>query len=80
MCFLRNTTIRDVDADNDGINDYLEIAKHGLNVDVQAKKAEVQDKKVNLEREKFEYSKEIEAKKLALEKEKFKNNKQKSKG
>ena len=70
----------DVDADNDGINDYLEIAKHGLNVDVQAKKAEVQDKKINLERDKFEYSKEIEAKKMALEKEKLKINKQKSNG
>ena len=70
----------DADADGDGINDYLEVAKHGLNVDVQAKKAEVQDKKVNLDRDKFEHSKEVEAKKIALEQEKLKINKQKSNG
>ena len=62
----------DSDTDNDGINDFLEIAKHGLN-------AEIQKEKLNLDRQKFENDKVTNEKKLKLEEEKLKVAKKKSK-
>lgn len=62
----------DADSDNDGINDFLEIAKHGLT-------AEIERKKLNLDREKFENEKVNNDKKFKLEEEKLKVAKQKSK-
>ncbi len=56
----------DQDVDNDGINDYLEIAKHGVNADVQKSKKE-------LEREKFEHQKIVDNKKLEQTDKKLKN-------
>lgn len=55
----------DQDKDGDGVNDFLEIAKHGLN-------AEVQQSKVQLEREKFENQKITEKKKLEQKDEELK--------
>ena len=55
----------DQDADNDGENDFIEIAKHGLNAQVQATKTQ-------LEREKFEHQKVMDKEKLKNEKEKLK--------
>ena len=55
----------DQDVDNDGENDFIEIAKHGLNAEVQAKKTQ-------LEREKFEHQKVMDKEKLKNEKEKLK--------
>lgn len=54
----------DVDKDNDGINDFLELSRNQLDV-------EVAKSKVSLERDKFEYQKDIDKKKLELEKEKL---------
>ena len=62
----------DSDTDSDGINDFLEIAKHGLN-------AEIQKEKLNLDKQKFENDKVTNEKKLKLEEEKLKVAKQKSK-
>lgn len=55
----------DQDADNDGMNDFVEIAKHGLNAEIQAQKGA-------LEREKFEHQKEVDNKKLVNEEKKIK--------
>ena len=63
----------DLDKDNDGTNDFMELAKaadHNLKVEqVQAKN--------QLDREKFENQKQVEAKKIAIEKEKLALQKQK---
>ena len=65
----------DQDKDNDGINDFIEIAKHGLNVDIK-------QQNVQLQRDKFEYDKiknnkqlEQQDKKLSIEQKKLNNNK-----
>ena len=55
----------DQDADNDGENDFIEIAKHGLNAQVQASKTQ-------LERERFEHQKVMDKEKLKNDKEKLK--------
>lgn len=47
----------DQDADNDGINDFIEIAKHGLD-------AEVKRDNVQLQRDKLEHQKLIDSRKL----------------
>lgn len=54
----------DQDSDSDGINDFIEIAKQGLD-------AEIKKSKQQLDREKFEYQKVADDKKNALEKEKL---------
>ncbi len=59
----------DADADNDGQNDFLEIAKHG--VDAEIKRSENQ-----LEREKFEHQKEVDREEISIKK-KEANNKSK---
>lgn len=55
----------DADADNDGLNDFFEIAKHGLN-------AEIQRDKIQLEKDKFNQQKKNDAEKNKIEKEKLK--------
>ena len=57
----------DADADNDGINDFLEVARDGVNADIERSK-------VQLEREKFEQSKFEHKDKMKLENKKVKNN------
>jgi len=47
----------DQDADNDGENDFVEIAKHGLD-------AEIKRQNVQLQKDKFEHQKNIDSKKL----------------
>lgn len=54
----------ELDADKDGEPDFLEVAKHGLN-------AEVQKKKIDLEREKLAHKKEYDKNKLDLERKKL---------
>lgn len=54
----------DQDVDNDGLNDFLEIAKQGLDAEIKRSKQE-------LDREKFEYQKVADEKKNTLEKEKI---------
>ena len=44
----------DTDNDGDGENDYIEIAKHGLDADIKRDKS-------SLDREKFEHQKEQDA-------------------
>ncbi len=65
----------DVDRDNDGENDYFEIAKHGLNAEVQKSKLQIEREKLNLSREterrKLEQKdKELELKRKQLAKKK----------
>ena len=55
----------DADADKDGINDFLEIARDGVNAEIQRSKAQ-------LEREKFEQGKIEHRDKMALEDKKLK--------
>lgn len=55
----------DADSDGDGENDFFEIAKHGLN-------AEIQRDKIQLDKDKFNHSKTVDNEKLKLEKEKIK--------
>ena len=55
----------DADSDGDGENDFFEIAKHGLN-------AEIQRDKIQLDKDKFNQSKMVDNEKLKLEKEKIK--------
>ena len=59
------------DADNDGVNDFLEIAKHGLN-------AEIQKSKLELEKQKLDAKKKYDTQKLELEKRKLSQQQQKS--
>lgn len=59
------------DADNDGVNDFLEIAKHGLN-------AEIQKSKLELEKQKLDAKKKYDTQKLELEKRKLAQQQQKS--
>lgn len=53
------------DRDEDGIPDVLEVAKHGLNADVQ-------NRKLSLEENKFVHQKEVDKEKLKLEEKKLK--------
>lgn len=59
------------DSDNDGVNDFLEIAKHGLN-------AEIQKSKLELEKQKLDAKKKYDTQKLELEKRKLAQQQQKS--
>ena len=61
----------DQDVDKDGINDYLEIARHGLDADVKRAK-------VDLDVAKFQHQKIVDTEKLKLEKEKIKAAKSKN--
>lgn len=56
----------DTDNDGDGENDFLEVARDGLN-------AEIKRGKNQLDREKFEHSKHIDNEKLKIEKKKVNN-------
>lgn len=60
----------DADADNDGTNDFFEIAKHGLNADIHADK-------IQLERDQFNHQRKVDDEKLKLEKQKINNDKNK---
>jgi len=55
----------DQDADGDGVNDFVEIARDGLDADIRAKEH-------NLERDKFEHSKVVDKEKLKIDKAKTK--------
>ena len=61
----------DQDADNDGENDFIELAKHGLD-------AEVKRQKVQLDNAKFQHQKIVDTEKLKNDKEKIKLAKQKN--
>ena len=61
----------DADADNDGVNDFLEVARDGVN-------AEIQRGKNQLDREKFEQSKVEHKDKMKLEDKKITATKQKT--
>ena len=54
----------DQDADSDGINDFIEIAKQGLD-------AEIKKSKQQLDREKFEHQKVVDAQKNEIDKKKL---------
>ncbi len=60
----------DSDADNDGQNDFLEVAKHGLEADLATEAS-------SLERAKFKHQKEVDKKKLSIEEQKIKATKNK---
>lgn len=60
----------DQDKDQDGINDFIEIAKQGLDADIKQSKQQ-------LDREKFEYQKELDSKKLQQTDKKLENDKKK---
>lgn len=60
----------DLDKDRDGVNDFIEIAKQGLDADIKQSQAQ-------LEREKFEHSKQVDAKKLQQTDKKLENDKKK---
>jgi hypothetical protein len=46
------------DEDNDGIPDTLEVAKFGVDADIKRKQLDQQDRKINLEEDKFKHQKE----------------------
>lgn len=52
------------DRDEDGIPDVLEVAKHGLNADIQ-------NRKLSLEENKFAHQKEVDSEKIKIEKKKL---------
>jgi len=56
----------DIDKDRDGKNDFLEIAKFGVDADVTARK-------LTLEEDKLKHQKQVDNKKLSLEKQKVKS-------
>lgn len=60
------------DVDNDGVNDFIELAKHGLNADVQRSK-------LDIEKQKLENKKAFDTEKLKIEKEKLKKQQKASK-
>lgn len=62
----------DQDKDKDGVNDFIELARHGLDADI--KQSEQQ-----LKREQFEHQKEVDKKKLEQEDKKLSNEKDKMK-
>lgn len=55
----------EVDTDGDGVNDFLEIARHGLDADIKKNQQQ-------LDREKFEHDKEVHKDKISVEREKIK--------
>lgn len=57
----------DTDRDQDGVNDFIEIARDGLDADIRMSQQQ-------LEREKFEHQKEVDKEKLEIEKKKVKGN------
>jgi hypothetical protein len=61
----------DQDKDEDGINDFIELAREGLDADIKQSKSQ-------LEREKFEHQKEVDKEKLKQSGEKIKNEKAKN--
>lgn len=58
----------DLDVDKDGVNDFIEIARHGLNADIQKGKLE-------LEREKLQHKKKNDSDKIKLEAKKLQQQK-----
>jgi len=62
----------DQDKDQDGVNDFIEIARHGLEADIKQSQQQ-------LEREKFQHQKEVDNKKLQLDDKKLDNEKAKLK-
>jgi len=58
----------DQDVDNDGVNDFVEIARDGLNADIKREKNQ-------LDREKFEHQKKVDTEKIKIEKVKIKKDK-----
>lgn len=62
----------DADADGDGVNDFLEIARYGVD-------AEVKRSKIQLEKEALEHRKNYDNEKLKNEKQKLSNDKEKIK-
>jgi hypothetical protein len=62
----------DTDRDKDGENDFIELAKNGLDADIKQSREQ-------LEREKFEHQKEMDKQKLKQTDEKLKNEKEKLK-
>lgn len=60
----------DTDNDNDGVNDFIEIARDGLNADIQKSKEQ-------LEREKFEHQRMVDKKKLEQDDKKLINEEKK---
>lgn len=61
----------ETDTDNDGINDFLEIAKYGVDADIKRRKQQ-------LEENKFEYQKQKDKTSMEIEKEKLKINRAKN--
>lgn len=61
----------DLDKNRDGINDFLQIAKQGLDADIKQSKKQ-------LEREKFEHQKETDKERIKIDKEKVKVQKAKN--
>lgn len=55
----------DTDKDNDGINDYIEIAKHGLDADIKVKQQQLKEKE-------FEHKQKVDNKKLEQQDKKIK--------
>ena len=60
----------DADGDRDGMNDFMEIAKFGV-------EAEIKRNKQQLEREEFEHNKNVDNKKLQIDEKKVENDKAK---
>jgi hypothetical protein len=54
----------DIDKDNDGVNDFIELANNELNKDERREK-------MNLSREKFEHQKKIDKEKIDIDKKKL---------
>lgn len=63
----------DTDADKDGTNDFIELARNGLDADIKRREQDLKEKE-------FEYSKERDSKQMQLEKEKIKAQQKKNIG
>lgn len=59
------------DEDNDGVPDVIELYKHGLNVDIKTRQMDQNDRKLNLEEDKFSHQQKNDKIKNTLEQKKL---------
>lgn len=60
----------DVDIDKDGVNDFLEIAKHGVDAEVKRNKQQLEREQFNYQKQKDKTDEELKREKLAIDKQK----------
>jgi len=63
----------EVDQDNDGTPDFLEVAKFGVDANIKARKQDLEEDKQKLKEKEFTHNKEVDKEKLAIDRQKAQN-------